>query len=82
MKIKKFSATWCAPCKMLSKMLTGVNNVEIESIDIDDNFELATQYGVRGVPTMVMIDEQNNEIKRMVGLPKTDTALKEWLTVV
>jgi thioredoxin-like negative regulator of GroEL len=50
----------------------------IEVIDIDVQSDVAVEYGIRGVPTLVMLDE-NIEVKRLVG-SKTITELKEWAT--
>ena len=50
----------------------------IEVIDIDVQSDVAVEYGIRGVPTLVMLDE-NIEVKRLVG-SKTVTELKEWAT--
>lgn len=78
MRVLRFTASWCQPCKMLAKTLEDVNtNVPIEVIDIDDNSELAKEYGIRGVPAMVMLDG-NIEIKRLVGLSQKKE-LENWL---
>jgi len=53
--------------------------IPIEVIDIDVQSDVAVEYGIRGVPTLVMLDE-NIEVKRLVG-SKTVTELKEWGTV-
>ena len=60
-------ASWCGPCKALAKNLE-VANIEmpIEVVDIDEQPELATEFGIRGVPTMVMM-EDNVATKRLVG---------------
>ena len=52
-------------------------NLPIEVIDIDEQSELAVEYGIRSVPTLVMIDE-NIEVRRMVGLV-TKEKLKKWM---
>jgi thioredoxin 1 len=52
-------------------------NLPIEVIDIDDQSDLAVEYGIRSVPTLVMIDE-NIEVRRMVGLT-TKEKLKNWI---
>jgi len=77
-KVLKFSATWCGPCKMLAKTLQTVNTeVEIEEVDINQNEELAAQYKVRGVPTLVML-EDGVEVKRVVGV-KSKEELENWI---
>ena len=77
-KVLKFQADWCSPCKALSKLLEGVEtNVVIEPINIDKNPKIAREYGIRSVPTMVMLDD-GIEVKRISGCPM-ETELKEWL---
>lgn len=79
-KVLKFSASWCGPCKMLSKTLSQVNtDIEIEEVDIDANAELTSQYRIRGVPTVVML-ENNVEVKRFVGVKSKDE-IENWLNV-
>jgi thioredoxin 1 len=76
-KILRFTADWCNPCKQLTENITRAELiVPIETIDIDENTELATKYGVRNLPTMLlMIDDV--EISRLVGL-KTPKQIREW----
>ena len=76
-RILTFTASWCGPCKMLAKNLESVNtDIPIEVIDIDVHDDIAQNYGIRSVPTLVMLDE-NNEVKRIVG-SKTVNQLQEW----
>lgn len=80
MKILRFTASWCQPCKGLAMNLEEANlQLPIEVIDIDVQSDVAVEYGIRGVPTLVMMDENNNVVKRLVG-NKTVTELKEWAT--
>jgi thioredoxin-like negative regulator of GroEL len=63
---------------MLARNLEDVNtNLPIEVIDIDVLPEVAIEYGVRGVPTLVMLDE-NMEVKRLVGMQSLKQ-LEDWL---
>ena len=68
MKILKFQAEWCGPCKMLSKTLEGYDEVEIQEIDIDADQEVAIRYGIRGVPTLVLLDDNGAEVRRKSGM--------------
>jgi thioredoxin 1 len=64
----------------MAKLLDDIDtNLPIEVIDIDEQSELAVDYGIRSVPTLVMIEE-NVEVKRMVGLVAKDK-LKNWIEV-
>lgn len=51
--------------------------VPIEVVDVDIHPEIAQEYGIRGVPTLVMMNE-NIEVKRLVG-SKTVNELQEWV---
>jgi len=69
MKVLKFQADWCGPCKMLSRVLEDMQlNVEVEPIDIDANKELAIQYGIRGVPTCILLNDDGAELRRQSGV--------------
>jgi thioredoxin 1 len=71
MILVKYAATWCAPCKALSKTIDTVlpefPDLNIQNIDIDENPELAAEARVRGVPTLVKLDDSGNEVARKVG---------------
>ena len=76
-RILRFTASWCQPCQMLAKNLESVQkNAMIEVIDIDVHPEVASEYGIRSVPTLVMLDG-NIEVKRFVGV-KSLRELEEW----
>lgn len=80
MKLLKFSANWCQPCQQLEKNLEALTDISIErvSIDIDENPELAAQHKVRGIPTMIALDLQGNELGRKVGALSA-IQIKHWL---
>ena len=77
-RVLRFTASWCGPCKMLAKNLEEVNtNVPVEVVDIDVHTDVAMDYGVRGLPTLVMLDG-NTEMKRLVGMQSLKV-LEDWL---
>ena len=73
MKVAKyFSAVWCGPCKAFKPIMNEIagEGYSIEFIDVDEQQNKATKYGVRSVPTVV-IEQDGQEISRFVGaLPK------------
>ena len=76
-RILRFTASWCGPCRGLAMNLeTAGLDLPIEVIDIDVHGDVAQEYGVRSVPTLVMLDE-NTEIKRLIG-SRTVNQLQEW----
>mgnify|MGYP003586578410 CR=1 FL=1 len=76
-KILKFSASWCQPCKMLAKNLENANlTIPVEEVDIDEKTDMSVEYKIRGVPTLVML-EDGKEIKRVSGVKSVDE-LKAW----
>ena len=66
-----FYADWCGPCKMLSPIVAEFakenDTVKVVKINIDENEELAVQYGVMSIPTLVVVE--NGEAKNTsIGL--------------
>lgn len=76
-KILRFTAPWCQPCKGLAMNIESAElTMPIEVIDIDKQSNIASEYGIRSIPTLVMLDE-NIEVKRSSGV-MTAQQLKEW----
>ena len=74
-KILYFTAAWCAPCKALSPIMDSLQGqINFDKIDVDTNTDLSTQYGVRGVPSLVLV-ENGNEVGRLVGAQTKETIL-------
>jgi len=66
MKVLKFYSDTCGPCKVLTKTLEPVKD-QITEVNVFEDMDLAQQYGVRKVPTTVFIDDNNQEVSRIVG---------------
>ena len=76
MNILKFFGSWCNPCKALSKNLEDAG-IEHKSINVDENEELTEKYNVMSVPTIVVLDEDDNEVGRFVGSRTKEQLLEE-----
>lgn len=68
MKYLYFSAQWCGPCKMLGPVMNEISaEIPVEKIDVDVDFETAQKYGVRNIPTVVLVDGES-EVQRFIGV--------------
>jgi thioredoxin 1 len=80
MRLLKFEASWCGPCKQLSMTM---NDIEfpypVEVIDVDQNTAAAIEYGIRGVPHLILLDEHNNIVKRIGGAVSKEKLIEELL---
>lgn len=72
-----FWAPWCGPCRVIAPILEEVagefaGKARIAKINVDDSPEIASQYGVRGIPTLILF--KDGQVKgQMVGVnPKSN----------
>lgn len=76
-----FWAEWCGPCKMIGPSLEELSgerdDVVIAKINIDDNPESPTRYGVRGIPTMILFKDGQPQATKVGALPKQQ--IKSWI---
>jgi thioredoxin 1 len=75
-----FSAAWCSPCKALAPIVERVadeykGKVRVGKLDIDDSPVVASKFGIRGVPT-VLVFKEGKESGRHVGLTNKETLVK------
>ena len=72
MKLIKFGAEWCGPCKMMNERLKNFTACEVQYIDVDDESEETTKliekYQIMSVPVMILLDDENNMVNRWTGL--------------
>jgi len=75
-KILYFSAAWCGPCKMLGPIMESLaGEINYEKIDVDNNQDLSIQYGVRNIPTLILV-ENGETVGRLTGLQPKDQILE------
>jgi thioredoxin 1 len=77
-----FWAEWCGPCKMIGPSLEEISDelagkVTIAKINIDENPDAPSRYGVRGIPTMILFKNGTPAATKVGAAPKS--ALKGWL---
>ena len=77
-----FWAEWCGPCKMIGPSLEELSEemdgqVKITKLNIDENPDLAAQFGVRSIPTLLLF--KNGEPAAMQVGAKPKGALTDWI---
>ena len=75
-------AEWCGPCKMIAPSLEEIatemnGKIKVAKLNIDENPELAAQYGVRSIPTLMLFKGGEVADMKVGAAPKT--ALSAWI---
>ena len=81
-----FTATWCGPCKMLEPVIKQLSQdwdgkVKVVKLDVDDNSNLAVQYGVMGVPTLILF-VKGNPVQRLSGYQPKDRIISKFASYI
>jgi len=82
MKILKFNAIWCSGCLVMKKTMKEIEelypNIEIESYDYDMDTEQVEKWNIGEIiPVLIFVDENYNEISRLVGEKTKKEIIKE-----
>ena len=75
-RLKDFHADWCGPCKTQDPILEEMkedwdDDVTFEKIDVDENQDVANEYQVRSIPTIV-IENDDGVVERFVGVTQRE----------
>ena len=77
-----FWAEWCGPCKMIAPALEEISEendqVEIVKVNIDENQELAVQFGIRSIPTLMIF--KDGEHKDTLMGAQSKSKLASWIS--
>ena len=82
MVLVDFWAEWCGPCKQIGPSLEEISNemggaLTVAKLNIDDNPDTPTKYGVRGIPTLMLFKDGEVAATKVGALPKSK--LVEWI---
>ncbi len=72
-----FYADWCGPCKALGEILEQLKDVNVLKINVDEHQDLAIQFGVMSIPTIILF-EDGKQKKKNIGLMSKDD-LENWI---
>ena len=67
-----FYADWCGPCKMMGEILEGLEDINVLKVNTDEHTELALNFGIMSIPTLILFIVCNS-VDKLIGLQsKTD----------
>lgn len=78
MKILKFYAPTCMPCKMVGKMLESLEDIEVVPVDATEDLTKVDEYEVCNTPTLIFLNDEGEEVGRIAGMT-TLAKIKEVL---
>ena len=80
--ILDFYADWCSPCKMFAPVLEEIaaeldGKAIVAKMNIDESKELATEFGIRTIPTLMLLKD-GKMVNKIVGIKPKTIVLKEF----
>ena len=66
-KVELYSASWCSSCEVVKPIVEKLENVELEIIDVEKETERAVSLSIRSIPVVRVLDEEGNQLGRLVG---------------
>lgn len=76
-----FFATWCGPCKMLAPVMeelaAEISDTKIVKLDIDQSPEIAAEYGVMSIPTLILFRD-GKPVKQTLGFLPKESLISEF----
>ena len=71
-----FWASWCAPCHMITPILEELSielkdDIEIKKLNVDENQGIASSFGIRSIPTLILF-KNGNFIEQFVGVQQKE----------
>jgi thioredoxin 1 len=75
--LKDFYADWCGPCKTQDPIVEELEDdlgdrLSVEKIDVDENQDIANEYQVRSIPTIVIEGEDGSVVEKFIGVTQRD----------
>ena len=75
-----FSADWCGPCKQFGPVMDELakQGMPIKKLNVDYTPDATTKYGIKSVPTIVLVNESGKELSRHIGVQQKSMVLENY----